>query len=376
MSSFLTRPDKHNAHSVIALLAVGLLLLAVGWVIWSMMSGTSEPEIVEESDDESEEIIDLTESDEPSGYVYFTALNNSDDRRSVPMEYSFSDDTVEEIENDTDLHYAVTAPSELGWLHFTAPYVARENDDARPAFNTYLSLELPDSTIEPQVIMPGGIDTLDASGQIAFHGLSRSFADGTGHDDVFAGDDFLHIPNWSIYYIDDVESEEVHEVESGVSPVWNSDGTILYYVNMQGVMQYDVSSGLTEQITRFAEGSDIFNTSGVRLALSDDDSKLYVSYLSATAEDDFVVLYELEEDAPSANFVRQYDLPPGTYTQMTLSPDENFAGFMIYDSVRDNSITFKALDVTSEEVLIEEVFTIDTFGYYFTPQPVWAASRP
>lgn len=377
MSSFLTHPDRHKTHANIAILAVLLLVAVVGWVTWSMVSDTSTP-VASEDEDEVEDTIEEKKPDtethaQPEGYVYFTQLDNAEDRRAIPFRYDFADHSYEEIHAADETYYLASYPLLSKTINITAPHVAREGDDIRAAYDTYPSISFGEEVFEPRVIMPGKLVVSDSSDGIAFHGLSRDFGENLPHGETFVGDSFLDIENWTIYYTHDDDYEELRELESGVNPVWNNDATALYYVGKQGVMRYDIQSGLSEQVTSYVT-NDIFNTSGVRLKVSDEEDVLYKTFLSSTAEDDFIAIYELDDNEVFAEFKRQYELPAGTHTEMTLSPQSNFAGFVV-QSENPSLTKFRIVDLTSEDLIYEDVFTFDTFGYFINPVPVWVDNQ-
>lgn len=311
---------------------------------------------------------------QPQGYVYFTAFSD-EGRRAVPIVYDIEQASYIDLPNEAPWYYEQVLPPDRVSGYLVSPYFPGAHDHT-VAHVDFSTLVIGDETIKPEVYMTGGLQRARNNEHFAFHGISRSFAENHSTEEIYDRNNYLYIQNWSVYYFD-TETKEVREIENGVSPVWSPDGEVLYYLTGQSIMRRDLETGLTTRVGGLLPGAEEFFTSGARLALSSDGRTLYASFLSQSGLHDSLLIFRLDEvNGQNAQYVRQYELEPGSHFVMTISPDDRYAGFIVNRYRDNNSFTFRVLDLTQEFTLMQDLFTYDTMGYPLLTNPVWSSVAP
>ena len=379
MSSFLTHPDRHKTHANIAILAVLLLVAVVGWVTWSMVSDTSTPVASEDEDEvEEEQIVDV--SPEMAGYVYFTSYE-TDTRRPYPVVYDISTEEVKVVENDQDTFYQEIFPYSQGLAYLQAPYHPREDNPFAFTHQKFIELNVDDTSYEMSVFLPNNLTWSESGDAFAFQGISRDFVEEEGAAAVFDPENLNDMENWSVYIQPVDSTDEPEEVVRGaVSPSWpaqTSDG--IYFLQSEGVHHVNLETDLLTQVAGLPRGEyvrgDAVLVPNSRLAISDDGDELFFTFLSGSAEHDYVFGYELT-DTLSADLTGYWRLPIGTHTDFTISPDANYGVFALYDLHESDSITLRMLDLqqesTTEAVNLSDLYTITDVGSPHIPTLHWS----
>jgi hypothetical protein len=349
---------QHNSIKIAGALVIAAVIAAVGYTafIFGALPGVKK------------------EMAGATGYITFTAHEEGTDR-SYPHGYDVTTGEFIEIPNDEDTYYIETSLAVLP-AYIQAPYLERAPDDMYYPYEGSPSLIYGDATVVLDVVNPSNLSKSSASEKFAFHALSRTLTSATEPDFYFAPENYQDSENWAIY-VADTETEEVSELAKGHSPVWSEDGKFLFYLSVDGVNLYEVSSRMTWSI---ASLPDRLPTPVSSLSISEDGNTLYVLTTSRAVSPDRLFVYDLgsvfTSELAYVDLVlkRMIDMPEGSHTGLAVSPDENYASVVTYGQ---GFFEMYSLNLQTEEVQKELLFKWDGLKkYYHYPHASWATLSP
>lgn len=362
---------KKTLTTTVTMLTV---LLLVGLVVYFSLFYTpyEETPIVIEEPVEVEEIVA-----QPTGYLYFTGIE-SEGQRGYPRVFDFANGQVRDIAHDTEIHYQQVYPYVGGYAYLQAPFTLQPPESFASPYSQFLELTTPDQSIYTEVFLPGSVTYSEDAQTFVMQGIRRALPEESGRQAIFDPAYNSQIENWSIYIIN--EDEEIEELITGaISPVWAPDGDAVYVLRWDGVYHYEIESGLLSRVANLPREQlvigDAFLTSGTRLQLSPEGDALYYSFISDTQQHDYVFKYGFTSTT-SATFADYWRLPFGSHTAFTLSPDEQFAAFVLYDLEEEGSFSVRIVDLAQESsssaVEAETLFTNTGMRVFHLPMLTWS----
>lgn len=323
----------------------------------------------------TEEVTPETKLTEPTGYIHFIA-QDKETSRSYPMLFSFAEEGFVEVPQEEGTYYAdiVGSRASSNPVYIQAPYKKSEEDDRGYPYEEGPFLAEGDKQIEIPVINPQNTRWSEENSAYLFTGLGSEFVANTPDDELFAFHNYSYPRNWSIYMVREKQASisDVEEVVTGVQPAWSPNENIFYYLNDPGIRAYDME---TQRDYLLAEMEERLPTTNSSLEISQDGTRLYVLSSVAVHPNDSLFVLEIAENDPlSLTFLDKIDLPDagGTYTDLTISPDGNHAGFVEYNE-DELTMYFKIIYLNQKSPVPETVFTWDNLSdkYYPHAEPRW-----
>jgi len=312
---------------------------------------------------------------EATGYITFTAHEEGTDR-NYPHGYDVATGEFIELSNDSDTFYIQTELTGDSLSYIQAPYLERTPDDLYYPYEGSPQIVSGDYVVELGVINPSDLSKSSVSEIFTFHALSRVLTDATSPEFYFAPENYQDSDSWAIY-VADMVSEEVTELAKGHSPAWSPDGEYLFYLSVDGVNVFEVATRMTWSIASLPER---LPTPMSSLEVSDDGQTLYVLTTSVAISPDRLFIYDIStligSDLTNANLElkRVADMPEGKHTDLSLSPDENFASVVTYG---EGYFELHSLNLQTNTIQKQTLFKWDGLEkYYHYPHASWTVLSP
>jgi hypothetical protein len=356
---------QHNSIKIAAALVVAAVIAAVGYTAYQFGS----------LPDRISDILPSKQIVPASGYITFTAHEEGTDR-NYPQAFDVTAGEFIEIPNSEDTFYIESEPNSSGYAYIQAPYLERAPDDLYYPYEGSPMLISGDDTVVLGVINPSNLSKSSSDEKFAFHALSRILTSTTEPEFYYAPENYQDSENWAIYVVD-TELEEVSELAKGHSPVWSSDGRFLFYLSVDGLNLFDVSSRMTWSIASLPER---LPTPASSLSLSKDGNTLYVLTTSTAVSPDRLFVYDVSSIADAdfenveLNLKRMIDMPEGKHSGLDVSPDENYASAVTYGA---GFFEVHSFNLQTSEIQKETLFKWSGLKkYYHYPYASWTTLSP
>ncbi len=311
----------------------------------------------------------------PSGYVHFLA-QDAESARSFPLLFSFAEADFVEVPHQESMYYVDIVDTQRSYQpnYMQAPYEKLDEDQfgyphADPPF-----LTVSDKPVDVPIINPQNTRRSEENSAYLFTGLGSEFVANTRYEELFTSTNYSNTQNWSIYLMPSTQasSSEIQELVAGAQPAWSPEEDIFYYLSDPGIRAYDLETQQERLLTQMFGRLPTTNSS---LEISPDGTRLYVLSSVSALPNDRIFVYEIAQDDPfDLELLDTIDLPGagGTHTDLTISPDGNYAGFMEYNE-DEYTMYFKVIKLRAEAAVPETVFTWDNLSkkYYPHAEPRW-----